>query len=217
MVLSGMAHYSRPLIACYAEEIGRSCSYSDRLNIVRAHGKMSLTVYGIHNYPHDFAVTKVNAPLNQCTFLLDFSRKLERQRWLFRRNKWVGITVGLLVPVVHLGERHGGFVISLSRGEPYFTDIPKLWKQHFGTSSSREIQQATVWRLWLTLASTSRTIAHSKGKMTEGTKVSDTIVSSYFHSGEDKGVRHRCLLRPMRKITRSNNLLQRTIRCAARH
>lgn len=111
------------------------------LNIVRAHGKMSLTVYGIHNYPHDFAVTKVNAPLNQCTFLLDFSRKLERQRWLFRRNRWVGITVGLLVPVVHLGERHGGFVISLSRGEPYFTDIPKLWKQHFGTSSSRDIQQ----------------------------------------------------------------------------
>ena len=102
---------------------------------------MSLTVYGIHSYPHDFAVTKIDAPLDQCAFLLDFGRKLERRRWLFRRNKWIGITVGLLVPVVHLGEHDGGFVIGLSRGEPYFTDMPKLWKQHFGSSSARTIPQ----------------------------------------------------------------------------
>jgi len=102
---------------------------------------MSLTIYGIHNYPHDFAVTKVDAPLNECAFLLDFSRKLEGVRWLFRRNKWIGVSVGLIVPVVHLGERHGGFVIGVSRGEPYFSDIPKLWKQHSGTSGSRVIQK----------------------------------------------------------------------------
>jgi hypothetical protein len=36
--------------------------------------KMSLTEYEIHNYPHDFAVTKVDAPLDQCAFLLDFDR-----------------------------------------------------------------------------------------------------------------------------------------------
>jgi hypothetical protein len=103
---------------------------------------MSLTVYGIHNYPHDFAVTKIDAPLDQCAFLLDFSRKLEKQRWLFRRNKWIGITVGLLVPVVHLGEHNGGYVIGLTRGEPYFIDIPELWRQHYRTSSSRNIQEA---------------------------------------------------------------------------
>ena len=103
---------------------------------------MSLTIYGIQNYPHDFLVTNVGAPLEQCAFLLHFGRKLERVRWLFGRNKWIGFTVGLLVPVVHLSERKGGFVIGVSRGEPYFTDILKLWKQHSGTSSSRTITEA---------------------------------------------------------------------------
>lgn len=103
---------------------------------------MPLTIYGIHDCPHDFPVTKVDAPLEQCAFLLHFSRKLERVRWLFRRNKWVGLTVGLIVPVVHLSERQGGFVVGVSRGEPYFTDIPKLWKQYTGKSSTRVITKA---------------------------------------------------------------------------
>ncbi|NOU12148.1 MAG: hypothetical protein HOO98_19340 [Nitrospira sp.] len=103
---------------------------------------MPLTIYGIHDYPHDFSVTKVGAPLEQCTFLLDFSRKLKRIRWLFGRNNWIGPTVGLIVPVVHLSERQGGFVIAVSRGELYFADIPKLWKQHTGTSSARVITEA---------------------------------------------------------------------------
>ncbi|MEZ0232564.1 MAG: hypothetical protein ACAH12_06970 [Methylophilaceae bacterium] len=102
---------------------------------------MSLTIYGVNNYPHDFLVTKVGAPLEQCAFLLDFGRELEKVRWLFGNNRWVGFTVGLLVPVIHLGERKGGFLIGLSLGEPYFTDIPKLWKQHSGTSSSRTITE----------------------------------------------------------------------------
>ena len=103
---------------------------------------MSLTIYGIHNYPHDFLVTEVDAPLEQCAFLLDFGRKLERVRWLFGRNKWFGFTVGLLVPVVHLSEQKGGYVIGVSQGEPYFSDIPKLWKQHSGISSTRTITEA---------------------------------------------------------------------------
>jgi len=94
---------------------------------------MALTVYGFHNHPHDFAVTKVDAPLDQCTFILDFSRPLEKRRWLFGRNKWVGVTVGLLVPVIHQGEKAGGFVFGVNRGEPYFADLPKLWKKHHGS------------------------------------------------------------------------------------
>ena len=102
---------------------------------------MSLTIYRINNYPHDFPVTKVDAPLEQCAFLLDFDRKLGRVRWLFGRNKWIGFTVGLLVPVVHLSERNGGYVFGVNIGEPYFSDIQKLWKQHSGISSSRTIIQ----------------------------------------------------------------------------
>jgi hypothetical protein len=103
---------------------------------------MPLTIYGIHNYPHDFLVTKVDAPLEQCAFLLDFGREIERVRWLLVRNSWIGFTVGLIVPVIHLSERKGGFVIGVSRGEPYFGDIPKLWRQHAGASSSRTITEA---------------------------------------------------------------------------
>lgn len=103
---------------------------------------MSLTIYRIHDYPHDFALTKVDAPLNQCAFLLDFSRRLEKVRWFFGRNRWVGITMGLIVPVVHLSQRQGEFVISVRRGEPYFIDIPEIWKHHSGTTSSRVVQQA---------------------------------------------------------------------------
>ena len=103
---------------------------------------MPLTIYGIPDYPHDFLVTKVDAPLEQCVFLLDFRRKIERVRWLLVRNSWIGFTLGLIVPVVHLSERNGELVISVSRGEPYFIDIPKLWKQHAGARSLRTIIEA---------------------------------------------------------------------------
>ena len=103
---------------------------------------MPLTIYGIHDYPRDFLVTKVGAPLEQCAFLLDFRRGIERVRWLFVRNSWIGFTVGLIVPVVHLSENKGEFVIGLKRGEPYFADIPRLWIQHAGASSSRTVTEA---------------------------------------------------------------------------
>lgn len=97
---------------------------------------MTLTVYGFHDHAHDFAVTKVDAALEQCTFLLDFTRPLEKRRQLLGRSTWVGITVGLLVPVVHLGEETGGFVFGINRGEPYFADLPRLWKKHYGSKRS---------------------------------------------------------------------------------
>ncbi len=92
---------------------------------------MALTLYGLHNRPHDFALTKINAPLNECVFLLDFARPLERVRWLGVTNQWLGITLGMLVPVVHQGQENGEYVISIHRGQPYFSDIPKLWHEHY--------------------------------------------------------------------------------------
>ena len=105
---------------------------------------MALTIYGIPNYPHDFLVTKVDAPLEQCAFLLDFSRELQIVRWLFGRNKLIGLPVGLFVPVVHIGEREGGYVIGVSRGEPYFSEIPKLWKKHSRSTSSRTFEESSL-------------------------------------------------------------------------
>ena len=95
---------------------------------------MALTLFGFHDRPHDFAVTKSDAALEDCAFLLDFNRPLERIRWLGIKNRWLGITLGLLVPVVHHGQDKGEYVIGVHRSQPYFEDIPKLWRQHYGST-----------------------------------------------------------------------------------
>ena len=97
---------------------------------------MALQLFGFHDRQHDVAATKGGFPLESCAFLLDFSRQLEKHRWLGFRNRWVGFTVGLLVPVIHIAEEKGGFVFGLSAGEPYFADIQKLWKEHYGSARS---------------------------------------------------------------------------------
>ncbi len=97
---------------------------------------MTLTLYTFLNRPHDFAVTKSGAGLENCTFVLDFNRPLRRIRWLGITNKWLGITVCLLVPVVHQGQDKGELIIGVHRGEPYFKDIPKLWHLHYGATRS---------------------------------------------------------------------------------
>ncbi len=97
---------------------------------------MTLTIYGFHDRPHDFAVTKVGASVQKCAFLLDFSRPLERIRWFGVTNRWLGITVGLLIPIVHEGQEKGEHVIWLDRGQPYFADIQKFWREHYGATRS---------------------------------------------------------------------------------
>lgn len=92
---------------------------------------MALQLFGFHGHPHNFAVTKADLPLEDCVFFLDFSRPLEKVRWFGVVNKWLGITIGLLVPVVYQSEQSGGFVIGVNRGEPYFSDIQKLWRKHY--------------------------------------------------------------------------------------
>jgi hypothetical protein len=92
---------------------------------------MPLTLFGFHDRPNDIAATKVGAPLDDCTFLLDFTRPLERLRWLGVENRYVGPTVAFLVPVVHVGQEAGGYVVGVHRGEPYFTDLPGLWRKHY--------------------------------------------------------------------------------------
>lgn len=99
---------------------------------------MALTLFGFPERPHDVGASKTSADPADCAFYLDFSRPLERIRWFGVRNSIVGPTIALLVPVVHLGERSGGFVFGVSRGEPYFRDIPSLWHTH--APASRTVQ-----------------------------------------------------------------------------
>jgi hypothetical protein len=89
-----------------------------------------LTLFGFPDRPHDIGVSKTCDDPAECVFLLDFSRPVERIRWLGIRNRVFGATAAFLIPVVHVGEKAGGFVFGVNRGEPYFEDIPNLWRQH---------------------------------------------------------------------------------------
>jgi hypothetical protein len=91
---------------------------------------MPLTLFGFQDRPHDIGVSKTCAAPGECVFLLDFSRPVEKIRWLGIRNRVFGPTVALLVPVVHVREMVGAFVFGVTRGEPYFADIPRLWRKN---------------------------------------------------------------------------------------
>jgi len=96
---------------------------------------MALTIYALRDYPNDFPVTKIDVPWEDCAFFLDFSRPLERLRWLGVLNKWVGITTWLLVPIIHSSEEvPSGLVIGVGAADPYFKDVQKLWKKHYGSN-----------------------------------------------------------------------------------
>lgn len=94
---------------------------------------MSLQIFGYHADPSSFAVTKAEVGLKDCAFLLDFARPLEKVRWFGVNNKWIGITVALYVPIVHHGEKSGGFRFLIMAREPYFADIKGLWRKHRGS------------------------------------------------------------------------------------
>jgi len=100
---------------------------------------MALTLYGLRDYPNDFPVTKTDAPWEECSFVLDFSRPLRKLRWFGVHNKWIGITVGLMVPVAHITEEQGGFLIGVGASDPYFKDLKSLWKKHYGYAAQRGI------------------------------------------------------------------------------
>ena len=103
---------------------------------------MPLSLIAFENPPRRFAATKIDATVPNGRFFLDFTRKLEVIRWFGVRNRYLGLAVGLLVPVVHEGEKFGGFVFSLNAGELYFMDIRQLWKIHFPSKPEVVCQEA---------------------------------------------------------------------------
>lgn len=92
---------------------------------------MALQLIRLDAYPDRIAATKVDGVVPGGAFFLDFSRSLKRLRWFGIQNSLVGLTVGLLVPVVHEGERSGSYIISVQRGQPYFDDIQTLWSARY--------------------------------------------------------------------------------------
>jgi hypothetical protein len=102
---------------------------------------MSLQLFQLDGNPNEIAVTKVDSFVTDGAFFLDFSRRMERLRWFGVLNGWVGLTVALVVPVIHQTEHDGGFVIGVHRSDPYFAQLPALWKARY---PSKRIAGTTV-------------------------------------------------------------------------
>lgn len=92
---------------------------------------MPLQLVVFEDQPDRVSATKAGTTVPDGRFFLDFTRPLSVIRWLGVRNRFVGVAVGLLVPVVHECEKHGGYVVSVNASEPYFRDIRSMWKTRF--------------------------------------------------------------------------------------
>lgn len=108
---------------------------------------MAITLIAYENTPTRISATKIGTTVPGGCFFLDFTRKLQITRWFGIRNRFIGPTVGLLVPIVHEGEKLGGYVISVSVGESYFQDIRKLWKVRFPSPSFEVFQESDKFKI----------------------------------------------------------------------
>ena len=100
---------------------------------------MALTLCTYDDYANAVGVTKADVQGGGSDFMLDFSRRLHKVKWLGFANRWVGVIAALEVPVVHLSETHGEFAVTVPRGDPRFKDIQTLWRKHFGTTRTLEL------------------------------------------------------------------------------
>lgn len=92
---------------------------------------MPLLLLQLGAHPDEIAATQRGECVEGGAFFLDFSRPLHRLRWLGAWNRWVGVTMSLVIPVVHQSEDRGSRTIAVDRGDPYFAELQRLWKERF--------------------------------------------------------------------------------------
>lgn len=108
---------------------------------------MALQIFGLRDHPDAFPVSKTMDKWEDCVFLLDFSRPIRKYRHFFGKKVPFGICTYILVPIVHAGEENGGFVFGVGINQPYFRDLPKLWRKHRGKPRTVRIEKADGLRI----------------------------------------------------------------------
>jgi hypothetical protein len=88
---------------------------------------MGVTLFKFHDIPNEIAVSKIGRfEKDGTTFFLDFSRPVE-----VVSRRFALFADGIAVPVVHIGQSKGEFVIGVHRSDPYFNDLRQLWKRNY--------------------------------------------------------------------------------------
>jgi TPR repeat protein len=103
-----------------------------------SHESMTVVLYELASHPGEIGISKIDPPVIDGAFFLDFSRPL---RVITRRcfgilNGWIGsvaelgvpVVHQLGVPVVHEGVRAGDFLVYMHCTDPRFSDICALWR-----------------------------------------------------------------------------------------
>lgn len=103
-----------------------------------SHGSMTVLLYELASHPGEVGISKIDPPVVDGAFFLDFSRPLRviTRRCFGISNIWIGratelgvpVVHQLGVPVVHEGVRAGDFLVYMHRTDPRFSDIRALWR-----------------------------------------------------------------------------------------
>lgn len=97
-----------------------------------SHGSMTVLLYELASHPGEVGISKIDPPVVDGAFFLDFSRPLRVTRRCCRiSNSWIGTATELGVPVAHQSERAGGYIVYMYRTDPRFADIRALWMARY--------------------------------------------------------------------------------------
>jgi hypothetical protein len=92
---------------------------------------MNVRLFELVDHPGRVAISNTGSYIIGGAFFLDFSRGVKVRRWFGKPNWRFGITVGLMVPVIHESEQKGEFVVGIHRSEPCFVAVRTLWKTRY--------------------------------------------------------------------------------------
>lgn len=114
---------------------------------------MALLLLQLGAHPTRIAATRQESCVEDGAFFLDFSRPLGRLRWLGVWNRTLGFTMSLVVPVIHQAEAKGLRTIAVDRGDPYFRELQRLWKERFPSPAPTPVSDASSVRIAADFAS----------------------------------------------------------------
>jgi precorrin-6B methylase 1 len=108
---------------------------------------MALLLLQLGAHPEEIAATQRDSCLEGGAFFLDFSRPLQKLRWLGAWNRRIGVTMSLVVPVIHQAEAAGLRHIAVDRGDPYFAELQRLWRERFPAVRGAPVSVASATQI----------------------------------------------------------------------
>lgn len=108
---------------------------------------MALRLVELPDHPGQIAATKIGVFVTDGVFFLDFSRPLEPLWKPGLLIRWFRSPIGVLVPLVHQGEKTGEFVAGVHCSDPCNAELQALWKKHYPSERSSPTHEADARKI----------------------------------------------------------------------